>query len=391
MRTPRARIESRQVDLSSCARVRQAQGSRKTPCYQGIMINSNSAPGALSNDDLLAATRELVRRACDVEAELLVHLGEIDERRIYLDLAFPSMFAFSIGELGFSEDAAYYRITVARAGRRWPAVIDALRSGQVHLGGLRLLVPHLTDENQREVLAQAAGKSKRQIEELVARLAPLPAVPDLIRKLPERPTSAPARPALTLAAPSAPLPRREEHRPIIAPLTEETFKIQFTGTRSLRDKLREAQDLLRHRVPDGDLATVIERAVDLLIEEVKKGRFAAGRKARQKPKESREDAAESSSRHIPDAIKRAVFERDEGRCTFADERGRRCAETGGLEFDHLDAFARTHLHEVDRIRLTCRGHNQHAADKIYGRAFMERARAERDPTRPGASPHPRLL
>ena len=65
------------------------------------MINSNSAPGAMSNNDLLAATRELVRRACDVEAELLVHLGEIDERRLYLDLAFPSMFAFCVSELGF--------------------------------------------------------------------------------------------------------------------------------------------------------------------------------------------------------------------------------------------------------------------------------------------------
>ncbi len=292
-RAPRSRGWASQVDLSSSASVRRAQRAAKVPCYDGIMINSNSALGVMSSKDLLAATRELVRRACGVEAELLVHLGEIDERRLYLDFAFPSMFTFCVGELGFSEDATYNRITVARAGRRWPALIEALRSGQVHLGGLRLLVPHLTDENQREVLTQATGKSKRQIEELVARLAPLPAVPDLIRKLPEHVASVPAQPGLTLAAPSASLPSREEHRPVIAPLTEETFKIQFTGTRALRDKLRQAQDLLRHRVPDGDLATVIERAVDLLIEEVKKERFATGRKARQ---ESREDADKSSSR-----------------------------------------------------------------------------------------------
>ena len=63
------------------------------------------------------------------------------------------------------------------------------------------------------------------------------------------------------------------------------------------------------------------------------------------------------------------------RCTFTDEDGRRCGETGALEFDHLDGFARTHLHQADRIRLLCRAHNQHAAEKMYGRAFMERARA----------------
>src|SRR5207248_9939937 len=76
-----------------------------------------------------------------------------------------------------------------------------------------------------------------------------------------------------------------------------------------------------------------------------------------------------------ETFKRAVFERDAGRCTFTDKRGRRCSETGGLEFDHQDGFARTHLHRADRIRLLCRAHNQHAAEKMYGRAFMERARA----------------
>src|SRR5438093_12942149 len=76
--------------------------------------------------------------------DLLVHLGEVDERKLYLECAFPSMFEFCVGELRFSEDAAYNRIMVARAARRLPAVIEAMRSGQVHLSGLRLLAPHLT-------------------------------------------------------------------------------------------------------------------------------------------------------------------------------------------------------------------------------------------------------
>ncbi len=66
-----------------------------------------------------------------------------------------------------------------------------------------------------------------------------------------------------------------------------------------------------------------------------------------------------------------------GRCTFLDERGRRCPATGYLQFDHEDGFALTHLHDGDRIRLLCRAHNQHAAEKTYGRAFMERARSLR--------------
>ncbi len=358
------------------------------------MMNSRTIVESLSASELLSATQELVRKSRGFEVELLVHLGEIDERRLYLDRAFSSMFAFCVGELGFTEDAAYNRIAVARAARRLPVILEALRSGQVHLAGLRLLAPHLTARNQSSVLAEAAGKSKREIEELVARLSPQPPVPTVVRKLPDRPTPAPealptfsfgatlpeappeSAPVLAVAPPAAHAPRRDERRAVIAPLAEETFKFQFTGSRACRDKFREAQDLLRHRVPDGDLATIFEKALDVLIEDVKKERFATGRKARQAPTE---DTGESCSRHIPDAIKREVFERDGGRCTFADERGRRCAETGALEFDHRDGFARTRLHRADRIRLLCRAHNQHAAEQMYGRAFMERARASFDP------------
>ncbi len=101
-------------------------------------MTSQTVVESLSASDLLSATRELVQKSCDVEAELLVHLGEIDERKLYLDCAFPSMFTFCVGELGFSEGAAYNRIMVARAARRMPVIAEALRTGQVHLAGLRL-------------------------------------------------------------------------------------------------------------------------------------------------------------------------------------------------------------------------------------------------------------
>ncbi len=357
------------------------------------MMNSRIVVESLSSSDLRSATQELVRRSHGVEAALLVHLGEIDERKLYLDWAFSSMFAFCVGELGFSEDVACNRINLARAVRCMPVILEAVRSGQVHLAGLRLLAPHLTTENQEKVLAEAAGKSKREIEELVARLWPQPPVSTVVRKLPGRPNPPPeASPAfsfgaampvaqpespsvLAFAPPPAPPPRRDERRAVVAPLTEETFKFQFTASRACHDKFRQAQDLLRHRIPDGDLATIFEKALDLMIEQVKKERFGTGRKARPA---STEGTGESCSRHIPDAIKREVFERDGGRCTFTDEHGRRCGETSALEFDHRDGFARTRLHRADRIRLLCRAHNQHAAEQMYGRAFMERARAPVD-------------
>ena len=293
-----------------------------------------------------------------LEADLLGLLGEIDERKLYLERAFSSMFAFCTRELGFSEGAAYNRILVARAARKLPALIDAVRTGRVHLAGLRLLAPHLTLETHEALLAKAAGRTKDEIAELVAALAPRPPPPPTIRKLPEpRPL-----PLAEAGARPAALPPRP-----VVPVAEDTFKLQLGISRDFRDEIREAQDLLRH------LATILRAALKLLVAEVKNDRFAVGRKPRGRP-----ETTVTTSRHVPDAIKRAVYERDGGRCTFVDDRGNRCSETGALEFDHIDGFARTHVHDVNAIRLLCRAHNQYAADKLYGRAFM-------DATRSGAS------
>ena len=263
------------------------------------MMNSRTVVESLSSSDLLSATRELVQSSRCLEEKLLVHLGEIDERKLYLDLGFPSMFAFCVGELGFSEDVAYNRIMVARAARRMPGILDAMRSGRVHLAGLRVLAPHLTIENHSKVLAEAAGRSKREIEELVARLSPQPPVATVVRKLPGRPEAPPEEPlALAFGAaptmspaepppapasvpPPAPVRGRAERRDMIAPLAEDSYKFQFTGTRACRDKLRQVQDLLRHRIPDGDVGTIFEKSLDLMIAHLKKQRFAQGRKARQ--------------------------------------------------------------------------------------------------------------
>src|SRR5438067_2648021 len=167
------------------------------------MIDSTAPIPVMNDDDLIASTRELARKSNGVEAELLLYLGEIDARKIYRERASPSMIAFCMREFNFSEGAAAYRIHVARFARELPAILDALRSGAVHLSGLRVLVPHLNAENHQRVLAQAAGKSKREIEELAAALSPQPPAPDIVRKLPNR--------ELVLMAQTAP-PRPDRRR-----------------------------------------------------------------------------------------------------------------------------------------------------------------------------------
>jgi hypothetical protein len=216
----------------------------------------------MSNEEVLAVLKSFVGEGNRIVAKVIATLAEVEERRMYLELACSSMFVFCVKKLGFSEGEAFRRITAARLVRRFPAILDAIASGRVHLSTVVLLRDHFSDENVEALLGQAAGKSKREVEELVATLAPKADVPSLIRKLPERVVI--ANPALPQAPPATtPTPR-----PKVEPLSESRYKVQLTASAPLRDKLEHARSLMSHRNPSGDLAVIVEQALDLLIESI---------------------------------------------------------------------------------------------------------------------------
>jgi len=124
------------------------------------------------DDEVLRRLEELVSQSRRVDAELVAHIGEVDERRLFARFAFPSMFAYCTQALHLSEAEAYRRITVARVARRFPVLFEMLRDGRLHLSGIAMLAPLLTPENHEPLLARAVHLSKRQLEELTAELSP---------------------------------------------------------------------------------------------------------------------------------------------------------------------------------------------------------------------------
>ena len=115
---------------------------------------------------------------------LIALLGELDARRLYLGEGFSSLFTYCTQALHLSEHATYNRIEAARAARRFPMILDLLEAGSVTLTTVRLLAPHLTEANHRELLERVHYKSKRDVELVIATLAPAPDVPSVVRKLP---------------------------------------------------------------------------------------------------------------------------------------------------------------------------------------------------------------
>jgi hypothetical protein len=132
---------------------------------------------ALSDDELLRRLAALLEDSRRIEWELVAHIGEVDERRLYAREACDSMFVYCTEVLHLSEHEAYLRIAVARAAREHPMLLPMLGDGRLHLSGIAKLAPHLTLANREVLLERATHKSKRQIEVLVADLAPRPMSP----------------------------------------------------------------------------------------------------------------------------------------------------------------------------------------------------------------------
>jgi hypothetical protein len=155
----------------------------------------------------------------------------------------------------------------------------------------------------------------------------------------------------------------------VSPLSAESFAVQFTRSREADERFRYAQDLLGHRVQRNDLAEVYGRAVNALVEKLEREQFGSGARPRKRGRPT-----QPGSRHIANDVKRAVWIRDQGQCTFTSESGRRCEARSDLQYDHVKEYARGGEATVDNIRLRCPGHNQHTAEQTYGAGFMRQKR-----------------
>ena len=349
---------------------------------------------SLSDDELLRQLSVLIGRSRQIEAEVVAHIAEVDSRRLYLGQACSSMHAYCVEVLHLSDAEAYLRITVARASRRFPLILAMIGDGRLHLSGIAKLAPHLTEENAESLLSRAVHRSKREIEELVAEVAPRPDVPERTRKLPtpsardespsgpgeelrpdgvDRPALIADEPANAGARTAAPPPPK---RAVIEPLAPYRYKVELTVSSELKEKLERARGLLRHRGSDCDLATVIDEAVTMLLQKLEARRFGKTSAPRKTVAESDTSAR---SRHIPAAIRRQVFERDGGRCTFVSAGGKRCSCTdpGKLEFHHIHPYGRGGDHDPSQITLRCRAHNAHQAELDYGAETIARKKKKR--------------
>ena len=378
---------------------------------------------AVSDTRLRSGLSDLLAAGYRTEARIIAHLAEVEQRKLHLKDGSESLFDYCTRVLRLSNSEAFHRITAARIARQFPMVFNLIEQRQLHLTAVCLLRDYLTPENHQDLLAETCHKRKWQVQELLARRFPRPDVESRVRKLPPLRAAAAAVPAsqvplLRAAAAAVPAsqvariapqivppvvphaagvapqavpaarnstppakdslpspPPRTAPVPVrVEPLSEARYRIQLNASGTLKEKLDRLRALTSHSNPSGDIALVIERALDVALEQVEKQRFAKTNRPRgsrysfvQTKSKARKLGSTARKRdHVPNEVLREIAERDGLQCSYRGANGCRCTAQAFLQVHHDWPWARGGQETVDNLRLLCASHNQLLAERDFG-------------------------
>jgi len=288
---------------------------------------------SMSDQSLLLSIEKLVRQERELLTAVLHHLREIERRRLFADLGFSSLFDYATKELAYSADQAARRIAAMRLIKDLPEVEEKLRSGALSLTNAAMAQNHFrrdkktSSADKRALLGKLENKSTREAEREIAALAPEPhAKPDSAK-----------------------------------PISAETTEFRFSGPAHLEEKIAKLKGLLAHSNPGITMAELLEKLLDLGLQEWDPGRPANRERAPSRNKQGRLGAPQVAVSR-PD--RREVWQRA----------GSRCGNCGGqyaLQIDHARPRAQGGTSELGNLRLLCRSCNQRAAIKKLGVEKMD--------------------
>jgi len=313
----------------------------------------------LNNKDLIEALKKLKGRENQIVAELIRYLSEVDRRKLYLELGYPSLFAYCCKALKYSESAAYRRIAAARVYRDNPEVYEKLICGDLTLCAVAELAKVISPENKVELFSKVEGKSKQEVQSVVAEYR----APEAGSKRQEN--------VRVRQVKRSPVPLLASQ----APRTEEPHAKSYTVTIELSEEemavVQEAQTILS----TAKVKETLLKSARKVVQHHKSLRLKREHRAANKGivKESLPpvEADNDRSRYIPADVRHAVERRDGNRCSHVAPDGRRCCETRNLEFDHIEPFALGGKSTVQNLRLLCRAHNKLAAEQVFGQEMIQ--------------------
>jgi len=283
----------------------------------------------LTNKDLAERIEILRGKEREILLKFLIHLGEFDRRKLYLEQGYSSLFDFCTRKLGYSESSAYRRAESARCLREHPELKKSFFSGKVSICTIARASKAI--KAKKAEVEDIIGKSTREVETLVAEVAPSNKPREFVKEIKVK--------------------RETEIFPTLEK-TETRYEIKFSVTKEVYDEIQDIKAKLSNKLGS---SLSLE---NVFIELVNKFQSA--------PKERKVSSINENSRYIPVSVKREILARDSKCCSYVSPSGIRCTETHFLHFDHIKPFGIGGKTSSNNLRLLCSKHNQMLAKRTFG-------------------------
>lgn len=318
-----------------------------------------------SNEKLLGHLKSLRHQERALVTDILKYLIEVEARGLHLERGFPSLYAFCMEELGYSEDEAYVRIQAMRCVKAVPQIVQKIDSGE-----LSLSVVAKAQKVFRQKAKQNSALTIEQKTEVINRLSNAS-----IRH---------AEKMLATEFPEAVLPPEK-----IKPLTTNLTKVEFVANQRLIDKLETLKDLLAHQNFDGRMDGLIEHLADIALKKFEETtglchgprsekdagspvnydsnqnrakslkHYSVAQRETLKTNSHISTKTPARSRYIARRTKRQIWQKANGRCEYHDPKtGRRCSSRYAIQIDHVHDFAKGGTSHAGNLQLLCGPHNR---------------------------------
>lgn len=288
---------------------------------------------------------DIVARYRRCEVELIDILQQADSARVCYELGYNSLFKYCVDGLGLSEEVAYVFINVARKATEVPALKEEIRAGRITVSKAKKISAVINENNQQHWLRLASSVSKKQLEKEVATANPLLAV-------------------------------QEKAKYVQAT----RLHLQLGVSEELMNKIERIQNLVSQKM--GKVATyedAVEAMANLYIEKldpIEKAKRSVGRDndanlnspvpgpvneggaAKAGGSDDTLPKGPSSRSHISAKTRHYLTLQTNGRCSFVDASGRRCAETRFLHIHHKKPISEGGDNDLSNLELLCSGHHK---------------------------------
>ncbi|MFS4459843.1 HNH endonuclease [Bdellovibrio sp. HCB2-146] len=294
---------------------------------------------SVSNSDLISRMEKLVRTERKITHLVLLHIAEIEERRIYAELGFDGMYTYLTRGLGYSEGAAYRRLQSARLLKQVPSVAAKIEDGSLNLTQLTQVQKCVS-----ESIKNGAAISQTQTLQVLEKL--------------ENKNSFETQKTLAI---EMDLPVQTHDK--IKPQQDDSVRIEVTLTAEQFAELQQAQSLMSHSCPNGSWADVISALAANFNKKKLVGRSTQpviATRVHSQKSEKHKNRREYISVHT----KRFLLNKAQHCCEYENpQTGHKCGTKFQLQTDHIQAVALGGTNEIGNLRVYCRTHNLMAAEK----------------------------